>query len=214
MAERYDPARGAWAATGQPTARWSPWAAVTLVPLIDGTVLALGGGERNDPATDAWAAAGRLSTMPIVFAATPLPDGRVLALGGGGHGEVAAAEVYDPGSGAWAPTAGMTVRRYDYDVAPLLSTGQVLMAGGNALLPDGRGGAPVADAEVYDPRTGAWSATGSMGTPRAGHSLTVLRNGTVLAAGGGTHAGALASAEVYDPGSGRWAPTGGMDAAP
>ena len=65
--------------------------------------------------------------------------------------------------------------------------------------------------EVYDPRTGATSPAASMGTPRAGHTLTPLADGTVLAVGGGGRAGPLATAERFDPATGTWAPAGTMD---
>ena len=53
--------------------------------------------------------------------------------------------------------------------------------------------APVADAEVYDPRTGTWRLTGRMATARAGASAVVLPSGAVLVSGG-DEAG---SAELY-----------------
>jgi len=52
-----------------------------------------------------------------------------------------------------------------------------------------------------------WVPTGSMATPRAGHTATLLANGKVLIAGGGT-----AAAELYDPAKGTWSSTGSMSA--
>ena len=66
--------------------------------------------------------------------------------------------------------------------------------------------------EVYDPRTGTASPAGSMGAPRAGHTLTPLADGSVLAIGGGGRAGPLATAERFDPATSVWAPAGTMDA--
>jgi hypothetical protein len=50
-----------------------------------------------------------------------------------------------------------------------------------------------ASAELYDPATGAFSSTGSMGTARAGHSGTHLPNDQMLVAGGNSDA----SAELF-----------------
>jgi N-acetylneuraminic acid mutarotase len=89
--------------------------------------------------------------------------------------------------------------------AVLLSDGRVLVAGGW-----GAGqifGPKLASAELYDPVTGTWTATGSMAQRRDGHSATVLANGTVLVAGGYDY-DRFASAELYAPATGTWAITG------
>lgn len=94
--------------------------------------------------------------------------------------------------------------------ATLLRDGRVLVAGGSGS--DG----PLASAELCDPGSRTWTATGSMTEGRYNHSATLLPDGRVLVAGGGTsssiHPGldALASAELYDPSSGSWTLTAGM----
>ena len=48
-------------------------------------------------------------------------------------------------------------------------------------------------AELYDPSTGVWTITGNMNNARYYHTASVLTNGKVLVAGGGS----LNSAELY-----------------
>ncbi len=65
----------------------------------------------------------------------------------------------------------------------------------------------LASAEIYDPVAGTWSATGSMVEGRAGLTMTALRDGRVLAVGGGPPAEAP-PAEIYDPKTEAWRATG------
>jgi hypothetical protein len=190
----------------------------TLLP--DGQVLVTGansgGGaplpspELYNPATGTWAVTGQMNTPRIDATATLLPDGQVLAAGGsGGNGSaLTSAELYNPATGTWSVTGSMHQGRSGlYPEAPsatLLPDGEVLVTGGedaNFNL--------LASAELYNPATGTWSATGSMTTARAGQSATLLNNGQVLVAGG---TGATAAAELYNPATGKFTATGSMSA--
>jgi Galactose oxidase, central domain/Kelch motif len=86
----------------------------------------------------------------------------------------------------------------------LLPSGKVLVAGGIGNDDD------VRSAELYDPASGTWVATGSLGTARFAHTATLLPSGKVLIAGGQNASGnSLTSAELYDPGFGfdpNWQP--------
>ncbi|HEX4406062.1 MAG TPA: kelch repeat-containing protein, partial [Polyangia bacterium] len=74
--------------------------------------------------------------------------------------------------------------------------GHVLFVGGLAVGTS----ATLKSAELYDPTTQTFSATGDLTTPRAYYAAAKLRDGRVLVAGGINDAGAaLASAELYDP---------------
>jgi hypothetical protein len=95
--------------------------------------------------------------------------------------------------------------------ATLLPNGKVLIAGGSTT-----SSGTTALAELYDPMTDSFTATGSMRTARQGHSATLLANGKVLLAGGQIAGDQLgrgdntASAELYDPATGKFTPTGSM----
>lgn len=97
---------------------------------------------------------------------------------------VAYPAVLDP---LWTTTGSMSVARQDH-AAIVLSTGKVLVAGGRST---STGTTGLATAELYDPATGTWSATGSMTGGRWFHSAVQLgtsanatTSGKVLVAGG------------------------------
>ena len=90
----------------------------------------------------------------------------------------------------------MTATREEH-TAVLLANGNVLVSGGNKKTLTTQ--TPLASAELYNPATGKWSATGSMSSARAGHTSTVLHNGNVVNAGGSDAVNELNSAELYTP---------------
>src|SRR5690242_20177678 len=103
--------------------------------------------------------------------ATLLQNGQVLMPG--------TAELYDPATGTWAATGSMNVARTVGYTATVLQNGRVLVAGG---VEAGVTMTVTSGAELYNPATGTWAATGSMTTARTGHTATLLPNGQVLVA--------------------------------
>ena len=153
---------------------------------------------------------GSMNVARIDHTATLLASGQVLVAGGtnNSRGYLSSAELYNASARKWTLTGSMTVPRDGHD-AVLLHNGQVLVAGGiNASL--GQCGT-LSSAELFDPSTGTWTATGSMTTGRYSFTLTLLPNGEVLAAGGtNCGGGGLTSAELYNPTTGKWTTTGSM----
>jgi uncharacterized protein (TIGR03437 family) len=221
IAELYDPAAGQWSATGSPS---TPRANHIAVRLHNGKVLIASGNgspfsnilnsaEIYDPETGNWSAAGNLNVARQSPRATLLADGRVLVTGGlvvVGNTAVFSntAEVYDPATNAWTPTAPMNSARVLHTVT-LLPNGKVLAAGGSAA---GFNTILQRTAELFDPATNAWTLTGELTTPRMTHTTTLLANGKTLLTGGATANGAniINNAELYDPATGQWTATGGM----
>jgi hypothetical protein len=216
-AELYDPSKHEFSRTG---AMGAPqrWVMATL--LGNGKVLVAGNvdAELYDPATATFVPAAPYAASSRGSTATLLADGRVLFVGDD------PAQLYDPVSNSFSITSSLAsagLDGVDQQTATLLNNGRVLITGGSndEVAPAGR----VAAAELYDPATGAFTATSAMHSPRDAHAAVLLPDGKVLIVGGDTgsfigggvsiYAGSLASAELYDPSSGTFAPAGTMNAA-
>ena len=105
-------------------------------------------------------------------------------------------------------TGDMTAPR-TFHTATLLPTGKVLISGGRTGFYTGLS---TGRADLYDPDSGTFGATGSMATARAAHTATLLPDGRVLIAGGVETwpDGIVASAELYDPATGTFTATGNI----
>ncbi len=187
-AELYDPTTGTFSTAGSMTA---PRSAATATLLPNGKVLIAGGSldpsaELYDPTTGTFSTTGLMAEGRHFAIATLLHNGKVLVAGG-------SAELYDPTAGTFSTTGSMSASR-GLAVAALLPNGKVLVAGGDDFSTDAGG---FASAELYDPTTGTFSATGSLSTSRVEAAATLLPNGKVLVVGGLWDEGFLASAELY-----------------
>lgn len=156
-----------------------------------------------------WSATGSLSITRVSATATTLPDGRVLVAGGYGDGTPPAAttEIYDPKTGTFTAGPTMSVGR------ALHAT--VVLADGRFLLVGGRSGddattSALSSAEVFDPKTGAFTPTGSMAHRRLDHAAVLLPDGRVLVVGGDDGALFQATAEIWDPKTGGFTDAGSM----
>jgi len=190
----------------------------TLLP--DGKVLVAGGlysysgeavsAELYEPATGTWTRTGNeVCAAWWDRTATLLANGKVLVAGR------LCAELYDPTTNTWVRTGDLVGSRSGH-TASRLADGRVLVAGG--LAPNWYAD-PTASAETYDPVTGVWTLTGALAFARIGHTATVLRDGTVLVAGGCVASAdawslescpAASSTEIFDPHKGTWTSAGGL----
>jgi hypothetical protein len=218
-AEIFDPVTQQWSPGPEMTVprRSHVW---TRLAEGDGRVLITGGiqlygnefgasvnTEFFDSATMQFTPGPPMNTGRWLHTMTRLRDGRVLVVGGRSNNctgrcpvfSLNSAEIYDPATNSFQPTGSLHVGRYNH-TATLLDDGRVLILGGEStddISPDTD---QVAEVEIYDPSTGAFSNAGFLRIARGSHTATVLNSGRILLAGGEHISGsATASTEIYDP---------------
>ncbi len=198
-----------------------------IISLEDGRVLVVGGldlkamsssfatiepedlVESYDTDTGEWQTLGPMNEPAIEHSLVPLNDGRVMVVGGFNDSNsmqgTDRAEIFDAATDTWNLASSMNVARM-FPVAIALSDGRVLVTG-SAI-----SHSPVSDdsptSEVFDPETGEWTVTEAMSVRRYGHTLTLLPDGRVLAAGGEDPMGdnylLYSSTEIFDPDTSTW----------
>jgi Kelch motif. len=209
-AELWDPATGAWHETAGLN---NPRADFATVSLVDGRALVTGGRNQSDqsfsstyvydprPGQETWSKAGLLGTARTAPAAATLPDGRVLVAGGYYR--------IEPTYGRGAPDGVLAAYRP--------ASSQETESAGPRLadIEPPNVGSALATAELFDPATDSWSATGPLNFARFGAAAVTLADGRVLVVGSGPGASGVSvddraydSAEIYDPETGRFSLVG------
>jgi hypothetical protein len=180
---------------------------------FDNAGMPLASAERYDPRIKSFVPEGSMTTPRARQIQVTLPSGNILVAGGvtdAHHTPTKSAELFNLDTGTFGAVGNMTTPRRSAR-AVLLHNGKVLIVGGII----GTSSADAtATAELYDPKTKTFSATGSMTTAREYPTATRLESGDVLVAGGeGSDGKALQSAEVYNPRTGKFSSVGDMTTA-
>jgi N-acetylneuraminic acid mutarotase len=232
-AELFDTASGQW----KPTAPLNQGRrGHTSVLLADGRVLTAGGRDADgepmasaeiyDPAAGTWSMTAPMSLGRIGQSMSLLADGRVLVAGGTARGASGAgggqtirpddsAEIYDPKTATWRPTASMKSARFEH-TATALGDGKVLITGGQG---PGDGGKiqALSSTELYDPAADGFVSSTNLGEGRTNHAAVLLSDKSsvlVMGGAGGPNADvSLASAELFDSRSGSWTRVGPLNQA-
>ncbi|MDE2836738.1 MAG: kelch repeat-containing protein [Chloroflexota bacterium] len=197
--------------------------------------------EVFDPQAGRWERKGAMPVAFDELSLAALPDGRAIVMGHPERAalyEPDAAWVYDPAPDVWTPL-DLTMPSVPADLAflvqrpgpaILLQDGRLLITGptgvesDHSLLDTCDAGFPeqvdllIPDpcnpaSTIHDPASGATAFTGPVSHLRTGHTLTLLPDGRVLAAGGidpgdpfeySAEQNLIATTEIYDPLTDSW----------
>ena len=226
--EMYDPETDTWERkANMPTARSG-----VSVSVVDGKIYAIGGEtikkiayhkswtnetkelptvEMYDPVTDTWTQKADMPTPRKTK--TCIVDGKIYAIGGSGfdltsnnHWQLAAVEVYDPTTDAWAKAKSMNHTRYD--AALSVVNGEIYAMGGTGWpLIEDQSNSYLSSVEVFNPETNRWQERTEMIVPKAGHAASVI-DGKIYVTGGylwkDKEFKHLSTIEIYDPTTDRW----------
>jgi Kelch motif len=203
--EIYDPSSGTWTKGPELQAQGNEW---TLVALAEGGALMIGetpcsapkrwclpttSTYRLNPSDSEWSPAAPMHETRVRPLAVRLADGRVLVAGGFGDEctetiadgyscqPLASAEIYNPVSNEWSPSAPMPQARGG-DSAVLLSDGTVLAVGGETQ-----------DSIRYSPASDTWSMAAPTASRRTGSLLIALPGDRALTVGSQSEAGFFGS---------------------
>jgi uncharacterized protein YjbI with pentapeptide repeats len=186
-AEIYNPATGNFSPAANSMSSAHSRHTATLLP--DGRVLIAGGINNSglavatadlfDPATNSFSGPVPMVSARTNHTATLLLNGAVLITGGTVPSTTTVwntAEIFDPATGSFmAVAATMQMPRW-YHQATRLADGTVLLAGGYHTSTNISG----EDAEIYNPLTGTFTATGNVTSSLPGAGATLLGSGKVL----------------------------------
>jgi hypothetical protein len=209
-AEMYSPVSGTFSPASSPNV---PRAYHTATLLQSGKVLVAGGEiagqqttegiELYDPNAGSFIVAGNMSAPRYNHTATLLNDGRVL-IGEGVSGkngvianQVGPDDLYDPVSGLFTQIGAP----FPFSQIPIIPFDSVLLAGGQVL---------VDEETVFDPTSNAltvFNALGTLNSAMQDYKFSLLPNGQVFVASGGS------AAYLFDPNLESYSSAGAMEYA-
>ncbi len=194
---------GVWTPTGSMHVPRTQFASVVLQ---SGKVMAIGGitsdlsfefasCEIYDPATGQWTYTDSMPNPTYIDGTVVLNNGNVLVADGD------SSHIYNPTTGHWSAGVAMAA---PHGVGPLA----VLLQNGNVLAVGGADNNTVAD--VYNPTSNTWTATGSTTYSRYLSFGILLNDGKALVYGSAAIDSGQNTSELYDPATGRFTVTGNL----
>jgi N-acetylneuraminic acid mutarotase len=203
--ERFDPTTRTFRpAAPMKSARYS----FSLTRMADGRVLAVGGvgrpgealaglksAEIYDPKADSWTLAADLPDVDREHhSAILLPSGAVMVAGGkqANIGMLKTVRIF--AGGTWKNATSYPSARTLPDLV-VLASGHVLSVGGY----NQAANLSIAEAALYDETSDRWTRIGDLATGRVAHTTTLLRDGSVLIAGGTVDGAETESCELASP---------------